>query len=420
MTQKKRRRKKKVVTEYVETHHIEVEIKGMDKIIALIEKATQDTGNYAMAPPNMPQQKIIEPPKQEEVVPVIETTNYDLCTEHVTLTSSMTYGQTMNLPILYDTTRLDFELALNYEGELTKDFDFCDIINHIQLATSQGLIKAIIPGEFLALNYLRVTKKNLNTIVPKDYVNQHTSLTQVIPIPGLNLPRSFGPWQLTAFYNNTNFKSAKLSNHIIGYYGDAGKKISRYLNQTISLTEGLNHIMMTAVPVNVLMTDLMITNLSASDDILSLTIANNGQLVISGLSGKMLKAKADSIYVGTLPYDSLLIGTTFVLNSSGEFTIRSLKEQKYTEFLWYWLEDATTSKVIESAVKESQPTIKESVEKLKEATTKFKESTDKLKESVKPEETKKETHEIKKKVMWELGKTEIKDEKPKNSAYYGK
>lgn len=272
-----------------------------------------------------------------------ESSVYDLGTRNITLTTSTTTDQTINLPMLADTIELDFVITLTVTGSLSGTGDACNAIDHVQLATAQGMIKAIIPGSFLKMNYLRFSPQHNN--LPAT-TSTTSPITCAIPIPGLRLARAFGPWQLTVFYASytniqfTGATGATMANHILGYYGAAGGKVSRYLNQGIALVNGTNMIQTTSVPQNVPISELFISGLANQTDITQILLQTNGQIIEPNTSGALLQARASSRFVGSLLTGQLVLlpSTQFTLNSSSEFQIVTNTAEAGSTFLWYWLE----------------------------------------------------------------------------------
>jgi hypothetical protein len=274
-----------------------------------------------------------------------ESAVYDLGTRNITLTTGVTTDQTLNLPMLADTIELDFVLTNTYTGYSSGTGDVVNSIDHVQLATAQGLIKIIIPGTFLKINYLRFSPQRNN--LPAATFTSSTG-TASIPIPGLRLARAYGPWQLTVFYSSiatagaytAGVTAVSVSNHILGYYGSAGGKVSRYLNQGLALVNGTNMIQTTSVPQNVPISELFISGLANATDITQLLLQTNGQIIEPNTSGSLLVARAASRFVGTLPSGqvALLPSTQFTLNSSSEFQLVTSQAENGATFLWYWLE----------------------------------------------------------------------------------
>lgn len=284
-------------------------------------------------------------PRSPSAVPVGlgESSTYDLGTRNVTLTTALTTDQTLNLPMLADTIRLDFGITLTVTGSLSGTGDAVNAIDHIQLATAQGMIKAIIPGTFIKINFLRFSSNKTNLT---STTGTSSPITVTVPIVGLRLPRTYGPWQLTVFYaayTNIGFTGATgatMANHIIGYYGSAGGKISRYLNQVLPLSSGTNMIQTNSVPQNVPIAELFISGLANQTDITQLLLQTNGQIIEPNVSGAFLVARAQERLIGTLPTGQLLLlpTTQFTLNSSSEFQITDSQSDPGSAFVWYWLE----------------------------------------------------------------------------------
>lgn len=273
-----------------------------------------------------------------------EPSVYDLGTRHVELGETTYVDQTLNMAMLGDTVELVFSIRLSVTGvPIGIPLNVTDTICHIQLATCRGMIKAIIPGEFLELNYLRFSNSHTNL----DTAPQKPSYEAQISIPGLSLPRQYGPWQLTVFYNpyshirNMGYiEGATVYNHIQGYYGNANGYISRYLNQCLPLSHGINMIQTTSVPQNVPIEELMMQRLSNSQNIEQILLQTNGQIIEPNTSGALLQARAAQRFAGKLPEHTLVLlaHRAFVLNSSSEFQLCTNKDEPDASFLWYWKE----------------------------------------------------------------------------------
>jgi len=274
-----------------------------------------------------------------------ESSTYDLGTRNITLTSGVTTDQTINLPMLADTIELDFVLTTTITGG-SGTFDFFQAIDHVQLATAQGTIKALIPGTFLKANYLRFS-------ATRQGVSGNTSSTSgstyTIVIPGLRLPRAYGPWQLTVFYSSiataalpgwVGATAITVSNHLLGYYGSAGGKISRYIQQSLALVNGTNMIQTTSVPQNVPIAELFISGLAAVTDITQILLQTNGQIIEPNSSGSFISARDTQRLYASPPGGQLILmpPTQFTLNSSSEFQIVTSNTENGNMFLWYWLE----------------------------------------------------------------------------------
>ena len=286
-----------------------------------------------------------------------ESSTYDLGTRSITLGTGVTTDQTLNLPMLADTVELDFLLTVTYTTGSLGTVDVVNSIDHVQLATAQGMIKAILPGSFLKANYIRFSA--FRQALPTTTTTS-SPFTFSLVIPGLRLPRAYGPWQLTVFYSTIAVAAAgstaptavSVSNHILGYYGSAGGKISRYLNQGISLVNGTNMIQTTSVPQNVPIAELFISGLSSTNgpnDITQILLQTNGQIIEPNSAGALIQARdaqrfvaytpSTSTSTGTLPGQLVLLpATQFTLNSSSEFQIVTQATETGATFLWYWLE----------------------------------------------------------------------------------
>lgn len=274
-----------------------------------------------------------------------ESSVYDIGTRTITLTSGVTTDQTINLPMLADTIELDFTITETVTtGSGT--FDAFNAIDHVQLATAQGMIKAIIPGTFLKVNYLRFS-------ATRQAVTGNTStsspFTYTVVIPGVRLPRAYGPWQLTVFYSTLATASLPswvgatafvVSNHIQGYYGSAGGKISRYIQQNIALVNGTNMIQTTSVPQNVPIAEMFISGLANVTDITQILLQTNGQIIEPNSSGSLIAARDTQRLIGSVPGGQLILlpPTQFTLNSSSEFQIVTSAAENGAAFLWFWLE----------------------------------------------------------------------------------
>ena len=172
--------------------------------------------------------------------------------------------------------------------------------------------------------------------------------TFTIVIPGLRLPRAYGPWQLTVFYStlttvaggSTAPTAYTLTNHMQGYYGSAGGKISRYFNQALLLNNGANMIQTTSVPQNVPIAESFISGLANVTDITQLLLQTNGQVIEPNTSGSLISARDSQRLIGALPAGQLALmpATQFTLNSSSEFQITTSQQESGAYFLWYWLE----------------------------------------------------------------------------------
>ncbi len=274
-----------------------------------------------------------------------ESSVYDLGTRSITLTTGLTTDQTINLPMLADTIELDFVITETVTGG-SGTFDVINAIDHIQLATAQGMIKAIVPGTFLKSNYIRFSalRQALATTT-----STSSPFTYALVIPGLRLPRAYGPWQLTVFYSSIATASlpswvgataVTVSNHIQGYYGSAGGKISRYLNQGISLVNGATMVQTTSVPQNVPIAELFISGLANVTDVTQILLQTNGQIIEPNTSGSLISARDSQRLIGSVPTGQLIMlpATQFTLNSSSEFQITTSQAETGATFLWYWLE----------------------------------------------------------------------------------
>jgi hypothetical protein len=295
--------------------------------------------------------------------------SYDLGTRVIILSDSITIDNTLLLPIMADTTQLHFAIKLVVTGIPVGPINVTDAISHIQLATSDAMIKSIIPGEFLEANYLRFSESgtNLKTtpIAP--------SYEAIISIPGLRLTRSNGPWQLTIFYNSFykirnvgDITGAEVINHITGNYGETSGYISRHANQIFALVEGGNSL--TSIVQNVSINEVIITNLRNPQNIERVLIISNGQIVESNSSGSLLQARAALRFKGTLPENTviLLCPMPFLMNANSEFQLFMKAAEPDARFLWYWYE-ATNQKnvnttIIKNAIPIKEEDIPESIE----------------------------------------------------------
>lgn len=278
----------------------------------------------------------------EEEKSVNKSATYDLGTRQIELIKPVVTDQILNIPILSDTVALEFDMKLlsKTNKPLPKLSNYTKLIDHIRLASTTGMIKAIIPGNFLELLHIRFSSSHTKMIISPDGSSE-------VPmyIPGITLPRSYGPWQLTVFYNDNGWSKKRkdiiLSNHIGGYYGNVNGMIGRYISQEIPLYCGSNMIQTLAVPQNVPINELMLRGLTGSNPIRQILLQSNGQIIEPNTSGGILRARANALLVDKLPKDSLIFLSTtdFVLNSSSEFDIVTNNTQPSVEVLWHWYED---------------------------------------------------------------------------------
>ena len=279
-----------------------------------------------------------------------EVSTYDMGTRNITLTQGVTTDQSLPLSMLGDTIQLDFEFSNTYTGWSGGTIDVTNSIDHIQLATAKGIIMASIPGNFLKLNYLRFSPQRNNApSVAQAYASGVTTISGTISIPGLRLPKAYGPWQLTVFYTSiataslpsgTGVTAVQVSNHIIGTFGNTGGKISRYMNQSFPLVSGSQMVQTNSVPQNVPIAELFLSGLASTSDITQIVLQTNGQVIEPNISGSLLVSRAAGRLVGTLPPGQLILlpSTQFTLNSSSMFQITDSQADSGNAFMWYWLE----------------------------------------------------------------------------------
>ena len=132
----------------------------------------------------------------------------------------------------------------------------------------------------------------------------------------------------------------ELTNHIQAYYGSAGGKISRYLNQVLPLNSGATMVQTSSIPQNVPIAELFISGLANVTDITQLLLQTNGQIIEPNTPGSVISARDSQRLIGAVPSGQLVLlpTTQFTLNSSSEFQITTSQAETNSGFLWYWLE----------------------------------------------------------------------------------
>ena len=287
------------------------------------------------------------------------TSSYDLGVRTIIAGTKLTPDQTLMLPNSQDITMLEFNLEIqSLSGTVSGQGDFLNVIDHIMLADGNGTPRALILGEMLDLNYLRFSKYSSAPPLASSGTATYPSgfkssgATWNILIPGLRLPASYGPWQLTVYYSPygsyglSGVTGATIRNHIFVHFGNAQGYISRYSYQTLSLDSGSNPLQQQAIPKGKLIAEVFMKGFSSVTDIEELNIQTNNQVIESNLTGNALLSRANFNQNASLPTNSpsgvgasliLWPRTQFAINDSSVFDF--LQSQADTvDFMWYYLE----------------------------------------------------------------------------------
>ena len=292
------------------------------------------------------------PPAQPAVIAAgVKTVN----TEVVSVASGTTQGQTYNLPLM-DVITVELYLTISAVTGSLAVTDFCNLIDHIQVADGQGGIFAKIPGgTFLYDNYTRYTTPPPTTLVSNVIASAATSGSALIVLPNIRIPAAAGGTtgcQLTVFY--AAFLSAAtvmtVTDRITVRFGNCGGYATRYQVQNLNLAAGDNLIQTNSTPQSNLISELFIRNIATTSANRAayfnyVRIQTNGQVIEQQLFVNQIIQRDLERWYGAFALGTLVLGEPgqFAMNSTSEFDVNMVSAVNTVQFVWVFYVPAASA-----------------------------------------------------------------------------
>jgi hypothetical protein len=275
--------------------------------------------------------------------PVIAKGQQPNFTETFTLATTVTQGNSYNLPTSQDVIGLQLQLS----GTVTTPsagWDAANVIQRIEIYNGAGSLKMNIPGgTFLYDQYTRFSGVKPTAVRTNTVSSSATTFTATIQVIGLRLPAANG-CNVTIYYNTlagtaSSAAAVSVTNAVQAIFGSSGGHQSRMRTQTFSLNIGDNLLQTNSVPQGVAIYEVFMRGWSSIAHLDHISIESGTAVVEQNLKEAAIVQRMTDLDLDSYETTTLVLREPgpFIMDANGLFNVNCGTADTPT-FTWYWVE----------------------------------------------------------------------------------